>query len=71
MAKKKKWIQASINKKNRGALHRDLGVAPDKPIPPGQLKSAAKSSNELRRKRAQWALNVKAAVAKRKVSSKK
>lgn len=39
MAQKKKWIQGAI--KHPGALHKDLGVPQDKPIPAKKLDAAA------------------------------
>lgn len=42
-------------KKNKGALHKDLGVAPDKKIPAGKLQAAAQG-NDKTAKRARFAL---------------
>jgi len=42
-------------KKNKGALHKDLGIAPDKKIPTGKLQSAAQG-NDKTAKRARFAL---------------
>lgn len=44
MAKKKNWIKKAIGKP--GALHRDLGVPPDKPIPVEDIRKAAKGSGK-------------------------
>lgn len=43
----------------KGALHKDLGVPADKPIPEGKLQKALHSKNETLRKRAQFAENAK------------
>ena len=43
----------------KGALHKDLGVPSDKPIPSGKLDKALHSDNETLRKRAQFAENAK------------
>lgn len=49
MAKaKKNWIAGAISKP--GALHRQLGVAQDKPIPAGKLAAAAKKGGTLGRR---------------------
>jgi hypothetical protein len=49
--KKEKWMQEAFGK-NKGALHRQLGVPEDKPIPPAKLAAAAKSSDPKLKKRA-------------------
>lgn len=41
----------------KGALHKDLGVSPDKPIPTDKLEKAAHSSDPLEKKRAVFAQN--------------
>ncbi len=46
--KKKHWIAGAV--KNKGALHRELGVKADKKIPAKKLAKAAKSSNPKIRK---------------------
>lgn len=43
----------------KGALHSDLGIKQGEKIPVSRLKSAANSSNETLRKRAQFALNAR------------
>lgn len=43
----------------KGALHQDLGVPSDKPIPSGKLEKATHSTDETLRKRAQFAENAK------------
>lgn len=43
----------------KGALHEDLGVPQDTPIPSGKLEKATHSDNETLRKRAQFAENAK------------
>jgi len=53
--KPKKWIQQAINPETKGALHKALGVAPDKKIPEKKLEKAAHSKNPLTRKRADLA----------------
>ena len=45
----KKWIAKAT--KNKGALHRALGVKPGKKIPAAKLAKAAKSKSPLMRKR--------------------
>lgn len=45
MKKPKKWIAGAI--KNKGALHRELGVPRGKKIPTGKLKSAAAKGGKL------------------------
>jgi hypothetical protein len=49
----KKWIQTAI--KHPGALHEELHVPPDQPIPHKKLVKASHSSNPVERKRAQFA----------------
>jgi hypothetical protein len=41
----KKWIARAT--KNKGALHRALGIAPDKKIPKSTLNTAAKKKGKL------------------------
>lgn len=53
----KKWIQAA--NLNKGALHRALGIAQDKPIPAAKLEKATHSKNERIRKMAQTAQTLK------------
>jgi hypothetical protein len=52
----KKWIQKADIKK--GALHKDLGVPPDKTIPDDKLQAAAKKKGKIGQ-RARFALNMK------------
>jgi len=51
--KSKNWIQSAIKKP--GALHEELGVAKGKKISKSKLDKAAKSSNPLLAKRANFA----------------
>ena len=49
MAKKKKnWIAGAT--KNKGALHKQMGVPPDQPIPAEKLNAAAKKGGKLGRR---------------------
>lgn len=57
MAKGKNWIAGAT--KNKGALHRELGVPRGKKIPASKLAKAAKSKNPLERKRASLAKTLK------------
>lgn len=56
MAKSKYWIQGAI--KNKGALHKQLGVPADKKIPVSKLQTAAKNKGKLGR-RARLALTLR------------
>lgn len=49
----KNWIAGAT--KNKGALHRELGVPTDKKIPAKTLAQAARSDNPTERKRANLA----------------
>jgi len=40
--KKKMWIQKAVKSSRKGALHRALGLSPDKTIPLQKLKKAGK-----------------------------
>lgn len=51
MAEKKKWMQEAFGK-NKGALHRALGVKEGKKIPAKKLAKASHSKSGLMRKRA-------------------
>jgi len=51
----KNWIQSAINPKNKGALHRELGVPMGKKIPAKKLEKATHSSNPTLAKRARLA----------------
>jgi hypothetical protein len=68
MAKKKFWIKDAIKKP--GALRRDLGALPGKPIPPSEVKSAAKGTDK-KAQRARLALTLAGMRAKKKVSKNK
>lgn len=57
MAEKDKWIKGAI--KNKGALHKELGVAEGKKIPAKKLEKAEKSKNPVERKRAVLAETLK------------
>lgn len=46
-------------KLKKGALHRELGVAKDKPISAFKAAQAKNSKNTLTRKRAQFAINAR------------
>jgi hypothetical protein len=51
------WIAGAT--KNKGALHRELGVPQSKKIPAKKLAAAAKSKNPTERKRANLAKTLK------------
>ena len=53
----KKWIKGAI--KNKGALHKSLGVPEGKKIPEKKLKKAEHSKNPTTRKRAVLAETLK------------
>lgn len=61
----KKWMQKAFSK-NKGSLHRALGVPEGETIPAGKLKSAAHSKSGLMRKRANLAMRGKEASRKKK-----
>lgn len=44
---KDKWIQKAIKPKNKGALHKELGVPMGKKIPAAKLKAAAKKKGKV------------------------
>lgn len=44
------WIKSAINPKNKGALHRSLGVPAGRKIPAGKLKAAAAKGGSLGRR---------------------
>jgi hypothetical protein len=48
-----------IKPSHKGLLHKDLGIAKGKKIPPKKLEKAAHSSNPAERKRAIFAENAK------------
>lgn len=52
---KNKKLEKVIKGMKKGALHKDLGIAPDKKIPAGKLQSAAQG-NDKTAKRARFAL---------------
>lgn len=62
--KKKFWIKDAIKKP--GALRRDLGAKPGEPIPPADIKGAAKGAGKKAR-RAQLALTLAKLRAKKKM----
>jgi hypothetical protein len=49
----------AIKPSHKGLLHKNLGVAADKPIPESKLQSAKNSSDPVVRKRATFAENAK------------
>jgi hypothetical protein len=51
----KNWIKGAINPKNKGALHRELGVPMGEKIPAKKLEKATHSSNPTLAKRARLA----------------
>lgn len=53
MARKGNWIAGAT--RNKGALHRDLGVPEGQKIPPARIEAATHSSNPKTRKRARLA----------------
>lgn len=65
MAKKKdkKWMQKAFAK-NKGALHKELGVAANKKIPAGKL--AVKKGDSLRTKRRKNLAKTASKIAKKK-----
>lgn len=56
---KRKKSPINLNPKNKGKLHKTLGVPPGKKIPASKLAAAAKSKNPTTSKRAQFAINAK------------
>lgn len=58
MVNKNKWIQKAIKKENRGALRKELGAKPGKPIPAAKLEAAAKKPGKLGQ-RARFAMTLK------------
>lgn len=48
-----------LNPKNKGLLHKTLGIPLGEKIPVAKLQEAARSSDETVRKRAQFALNAR------------
>jgi hypothetical protein len=52
-----KWIQGAT--RNKGALHRNLGIPEDKKIPEKRLEKAERSRNPLIRKEANLAETLK------------
>lgn len=53
----KNWIADAT--KNKGALHKSLGVAPGDTIPVGRIKKASHSENPTLAKRANLALTLR------------
>jgi hypothetical protein len=60
------WIQASGVSKNKGGLHRALGVPSGEKIPSSKLSSALKSANPHLRHMARFAANVKGLGGRKK-----
>ena len=58
MVNKNKWIQKAIKKENKGALRKELGAKPGKPIPAGKLEAATKKPGKLGQ-RARFAMTLK------------
>ena len=58
MVNKNKWIQKAIKKENKGALRKELGAKPGKPIPAAKLEAAAKKPGKLGQ-RARFAMTLK------------
>lgn len=54
----KKWVGKAFSK-NKGALHRELGVKPGKKIPEKKLEKAEHSKNKKEAKRAKLAEEAK------------
>lgn len=65
---KKNWIKSAVKKP--GQLHRDLGVSPNKPIPPSEVRAAAKGGGKTAQ-RARFALNMAKIRARRKMNKNK
>lgn len=59
-----KWIDGAI--KNKGALHKELGVAVDKKIPAKKLEKATHSDNSTLKRRAILAETLRSFKNKRK-----
>jgi len=45
--KPKMWIQKAMKSSHKGALHRALGLSPDKKIPLSKLKKATKKEGRV------------------------
>lgn len=58
MEKKKKWIKAAVGK-NKGLLHKHLGVKEGEKIPADKLMKAAHSKDATVRKEATLAMTLK------------
>lgn len=65
--KKKKWVKAAV--KDKGALHRHLGVPEGEKIPEAKLYEALNSKDEKIRKEAQLAMTLKGMHKKKKAMS--
>lgn len=52
-------MSINIKKKNKGLLHKKLGVAQDRKIPASKIEKAENSSSPKLRKEAQFAENAK------------
>ena len=57
--KPKKWIQKAIKVKEKGALHKTLGIPVGQKIPMAKLKQALRSPDLTTRRRAQLAVNLR------------
>jgi hypothetical protein len=47
MRSKKNWIAGAIRPENKGALRKELGAKPGKPIPAAKLAAAAKKPGKI------------------------
>jgi hypothetical protein len=47
MRSKKNWIAGAIKPENKGALRKELGAKPGKPIPAAKLAAAAKKPGKI------------------------
>lgn len=66
---KKKWIKGAV--KDKGALHRHLGVAEGDKIPEEKLRSALHSKDKTVRKEAKLAMTLKGMHHEKKEEKKK
>lgn len=67
--KAKKWIKGAV--KNKGALHRHLGVPEGEKIPEDKLRAAANSKDSTVRKEASLAMTLKGMHHGKKEEKKK
>ncbi len=63
--KEKKWMQKAFNPETKGALHRELGVPEDEPIPAGKLQPKAGDSTRTKRRKALARIGKKVSKKKR------